>query len=107
MFVSAVVGAEDDRWGRLAPRVAARLLKVRCCGDIQFASWPEGEKLPLLFTESGRLDAEISEREESPDGDRDRDNACGTDGLIASPEGARGLDSWAEDDEGEERGSDW
>jgi hypothetical protein len=74
---------------------------------MRFASWPEGEKLPVLFTESGRLDAEISEREESPDGDRDRDKACGIDGLIASPEGTRGLDSWAEDDEGEDRGPDW
>lgn len=48
----------------------------------------------------------MSEREESPDGDNERDKACETADLTDSPEGAEGLDSWAEDEEGEERGSD-
>jgi hypothetical protein len=59
-----------------------------------------------LFAVRGRLNAEMSEREESPDGDNERDKACETAGLTDSPEGAEGLDSWAEDEEGEERGSD-
>ena len=48
----------------------------------------------------------MSEREESPDGDKERDKACETADLTDWPEGAEGLDSWAEDEEGEERGSD-
>src|SRR6266849_685705 len=48
----------------------------------------------------------MSEREESPDGDKERDKACETADLTDSPEGAEGLDSWAEDEEGEEEGSD-
>ena len=48
----------------------------------------------------------MSEREESPDGDNERNRACETADLANSPEGAEGLDSWAEDEEGEERGSD-
>lgn len=85
--MGAAVRAEDVRWEGLAPTAVARLLNVRCCGDIRFASWP-GEKLLVLFTESGRLSAETSEREESPDGDRDRDKACGGIDLTDSPEGA-------------------
>jgi hypothetical protein len=60
----------------------------------------------VLLTERGRLSAEMSEREESPDGDRERDKACGTADLTDSPEVAEGLESWTEDEEGEERGSD-
>jgi hypothetical protein len=104
--MGADVGAEDDRLRMLEPTTAARLLNVRCCGDIHFASWP-GEKLPVLFTERGRLSAETSEREESPDGDRDRDKVCGGIDLTDSLERAWGLNSWTEEEEGEERGSDW
>lgn len=50
-------------------------------------SWTR-EKLPVLFTESGRLSTEKSERDESPDGDRDRDKACEGIDLTDSPEGA-------------------
>jgi len=99
--------ADDVRMGRFAPTALARLLSLGCCSDVLFESGPEGEKLPVLFTERGRLSAEMSEREESPDGDRERDNACGTADLTDSPEGMEGLDSWAEDEEGEERGSDF
>ena len=104
--MGAAVGAEDVRWGMLEPTTAARLLNVRCCDDIHFASWP-GEKLPVLFTESGRLSAKTSEREESLDSNRDQDKACGGIDLTDSPGGAWGLNSWTEDEEGEERGSDW
>jgi hypothetical protein len=48
----------------------------------------------------------MSEHEGSPDGDNERDKACKTADLTDSLEGAEGLDSWAEDEEGEERGSD-
>lgn len=98
------------RWGGAPtdddddPKVA-RLLNVRRCGDIQLGSGPEWEKLRVLFTESGRLDTEVSESAESPDGDKERDNAGGMVDLADSPEGAGGLDSWAENEEGEERGS--
>ena len=48
----------------------------------------------------------MSEREGSSDGNNKRNKACETADLTDSPEGAEGLDSWAEDEEGEERGSD-
>jgi len=61
----------------------------------------------VLGTDGGKLSAELSEREESPDGERERDKACVTVDLTDSLEGAVGLGSCAEVEEGEERGSDW
>src|SRR5712671_4759593 len=84
-----------------------RLLNVCRCGEMQFASGPGGDKLRVLGTDNGKLSTELSEREESPDGERERNKACVTVDLTDSPEGAVGLGSWAEDEEGEERGSDW
>jgi hypothetical protein len=56
----------------------------------------------VLLTAVGRFSAEMSEREELPDDGRERDQACGTAELTDLPEGEKGLDSWAEDEEGEE-----
>jgi hypothetical protein len=90
--LNVTFGADDVRLGRCAPTAPARLLILGCCNDVLFASIPEGEKLLVLLTEIGRLNAEMSEREESPDGDRERDKACGTADLTDLPEGAVGLD---------------
>lgn len=72
---------------------------------MRFVSGPTGEKLRPLCIESGTLRAEVSEKAESPEGDRERESACGTVDLTGSLETA-GRDSWAEVEDGEERGSD-
>jgi hypothetical protein len=71
------------------------------CGDkMRLVSGQTGEKLRELCIETG---AEISDSAESPEGDKERESACGTVDLVDSL--STGRDSWAEVEDGEESGS--